>query len=129
MTKPPRRSLQGLVRPPQSHNQAVAQLRDDAVVQLRDDDVPDALPEPEPAQAPPEEELRPARRARRTKANAEPELKDYAHRSLYARPETFELVRKLAFEKRVSAQDLYREGLFLMLRKHGQFRDKRLDDV
>ncbi|WP_238262554.1 hypothetical protein [Methylobacterium mesophilicum] len=54
---------------------------------------------------------------------------DYDQRSLYARPETFELIRKLAFEKRTTMQALYREGLFLMLQRHGQVQGKRVDDM
>ncbi|TXN01390.1 hypothetical protein FV222_10760 [Methylobacterium sp. WL103] len=74
---------------------------------------------------------RPTGRARRTKGKAapEPELKDYAHRSLYAKPETLDLIREIAFKERISAQALYREGLFLMLRKRGHYKDKHIDDV
>ena len=52
-----------------------------------------------------------------------------AHRSLYARPETLDLIREIAFRDRVSAQSLYREGLLLMLRQRGYFLNKGIDDV
>lgn len=54
---------------------------------------------------------------RKTEAKTEPA--DYIQRSLYAREETFERFRKLAFESRRPAQELYREGLYLALRKYG----------
>jgi hypothetical protein len=52
-----------------------------------------------------------------TEAKTEPA--DYVQRSLYAREETFERFRKFAFESRRPAQELYREGLYLALRKYG----------
>lgn len=121
MTKRPRPSLQGIIqaKPPDHISK---QLPDKVIEQLRDDDVPAVLPDTAPG---PE-----ATETKRTKGrNAGNELKDYAHRSLYARPETLELIRELAFKDRTSAQALYREGLFLMLRKRGQFLDKTVDDV
>lgn len=60
---------------------------------------------------------------------AKPEPIDYAHRSLYARAETFEVIRKLAFEKGTSAQAIYREGLFLVLQRYGALDGKSLDDM
>ncbi|MCK2056989.1 hypothetical protein [Methylobacterium sp. 37f] len=52
-----------------------------------------------------------------------------AHRSLYAKPETLDLIREIAFRERISAQSLYREGLLLMLQSRGHYEDKGLEDV
>ena len=60
---------------------------------------------------------REAARLRREAPKVEPA--DYDQRSLYARAETFELFRKLAFERRTTMQALYREGLLLVLEKYG----------
>lgn len=128
MSKPSRPKLQGLITPAPSHNHVSEQARDDVIAQLHDTDVPAAVPEPlEPDVPAPRAVARSGRT--RVKQAAEPEVKDYAHRSLYAKPETLELIRQIAFEERISAQALYREGLFLMLRKRGHFKDKSLDDV
>lgn len=122
----PKASLTGIIKAPepadpiQSHNQVIAQLRDD--------EVPDAsvisLPvEPTPSPVPPK---------LKGKAKAKPADDDtagMAHRSLYAKPETLEKIREIAFKERVSAQSLYREGLLLMLQGRGYFEDKTLDDV
>lgn len=100
MRKSSRPKLPGVFEA-QSHNHTGALSPDSASEQLRDGDVP----------------------------TPSPDTKDYAHRSLYARPETLELIRELAFKERTSAQALYREGLFLMLRERGEFLDKTKDDV
>lgn len=128
MSKSRRTKLTGLVAAAPSHNHATTHLRDDVPTQLHDDDVPAALPEP---QKPETSAPQPAPRSARVKGKqaAETELKDYAHRSLYAKPETLELIRQIAFNKRVSAQHLYREGLLLMLQEHGHYEDKTIDDV
>ena len=128
MSKPQRPKLQGLIAPAPSHNRVVEQAPDDVVAQLHDADVPAAAPEPQEPAAP---APRPAARSSRSsvKQAPEPELKDYAHRSLYAKPETLDLIREIAFKERVSAQALYREGLFLMLRERGHYKDKTVDDV
>lgn len=89
---------------------------------LRDEDIPaaDTAP-PEPA---------PEKKARKVKEKPpKPAPKDYAQRPLYASEETLELIRRIAFEERTTAQALYREGLYLMLRKRGHFKDKSQDDV
>lgn len=125
MSKIPRPSLKGTMSAA-SHNHASAQAHEQAVAQLHDADVPSVSADLKSETPLP----RPAARSSRTKAKAvEPELKDYAHRSLYARPETFDLIRELAFTKRTSAQALYREGLFLMLKAHGKLDGKKLDDM
>ena len=59
------------------------------------------------------------KRAVRKVTEAKTEPADYVQRSLYAREETFERFRKFAFESRRPAQELYREGLYLALRKYG----------
>jgi hypothetical protein len=59
------------------------------------------------------------KKAARKIAEAKTEPADYIQRSLYAREETFERFRKFAFESRRPAQELYREGLYLALRKYG----------
>lgn len=59
------------------------------------------------------------RRPSRAKVDAKPEPADYIQRSLYAREETFERIREFAFRSRRPAQELYREGLFLLLKKYG----------
>ncbi|GJD73850.1 hypothetical protein CFIICLFH_2080 [Methylobacterium goesingense] len=51
------------------------------------------------------------------------------HRSLYAKPETFDLIRRLAFETNTTAQALYREGLLLMLQKRGHAQGKSSEDI
>lgn len=101
MRKPSRPKLPNVFES-KSHNHITEQSHDNVSEQLRDDDVP-------------------------TPATDTP--KDYAHRSLYARKETFDKIRRLAFESGISAQALYREGLFLMLQKRGIFQDETIDDV
>jgi len=59
------------------------------------------------------------KKASRAKPEPKPEPADYVQRSLYAREETFERIRRFAFESRRPAQELYREGLFLLLKKYG----------
>ena len=59
------------------------------------------------------------KKAARAKAEAKPEPAEYIQRSLYAREETFERIREFAFKSRRPAQELYREGLFLLLKKYG----------
>lgn len=125
MKKRSRPKLQGIIEPP-THNHITKQSHDSVNPGLLDGDVPtaDATTEAD-ASAP-----YPASDTGRTKGrNTGGELKDYAHRSLYARPETLELIRELAFKERKSAQALYREGLFLMLRERGCFQDKTVDDI
>lgn len=130
MSKAPRAKLQGLIAPPPSHNHASEQSPDDVPAQLHDADVPDALPEPRRAEITAAAPRSAARLGRaRGKSATETELQDYAHRSLYAKPETLDLIRKIAFEERTSAQALYREGLLLMLRERGLYKDKTSDDV
>lgn len=51
------------------------------------------------------------------------------HRSLYAKPETFDLIRRLAFDSNTTAQALYREGLFLMLQKRGRAKGNEPEDI
>lgn len=127
MRKPSRPKLQGLIEP-ESHSHIVKQSPENAIAQLHDDDVPAVSPET--AQEPEASSRRRGSGTNRTGAQAGgSEFKDYAHRSLYARPETLELIRQLAFKERKSAQALYREGLFLMLRARGLFEGKTEDDV
>lgn len=127
MRKPSRPKLQGLIEPP-SHNHITTQAHDSVTKQLRDDDVPAVIPDP--VQEPDASSRHRSPGAGRASAQAGgAELKDYAHRSLYARPETLDLIRELAFKERKSAQALYREGLFLMLRARGLFEGKTEDDV
>ena len=72
----------------------------------------------------------PAVEAQPVKAKpAKPEPKELAQRPLYAHPETLDLIRTLAFQERTTAQALYREGLHLMLKKRGHFKDRPLGDV
>lgn len=59
------------------------------------------------------------KRTPRARAEPKPEPADYVQRSLYAREETFERIREFAFKSRRPAQELYREGLFLLLKKYG----------
>lgn len=128
MTKSLRRNLQGLITPSPSHNRVIEQSRENVGAQLHDADVPAALPElQEPEIRAPQPTARSGRK--KVERSAEPESKDYVHRSLYARPETLELIREIAFKERISAQSLYREGLFLMLRARGHYEDKTIDDV
>lgn len=127
MRKPSRPKLQGLIEAP-THNHITTQEHSSSIEQLRDDDVPAVTPDS--AQEAKEPTLRRASGGGRSNAQAGgAEFKDYAHRSLYARPETLDLIRELAFKERKSAQALYREGLFLMLRARGQFEGKTEDDV
>lgn len=107
---------------PHSHNNVNEQTRDHVTKQLHDDDIPVVLED----KTPPAKEA--PRRGRKPQA-AEAESKDYAHRSLYARPETLDLIREIAFKDRTSAQALYREGLLLMLKERGHYQDKTVDDV
>lgn len=108
MSKLPRRTLsgEGIFAKPRDH--IATQSPDDAAMQLRDDEIPGGKGQ--------------GRAARGTREGD-------AHRSLYAKTETFELIRRLAFEKNTTAQALYREGLLLMLQKHGQATGQDPDDI
>lgn len=108
MSKPPvpKLSQQGIFGKPRDH--ATTQLPDDAPAQLRDDEIPGGKGQ--------------GRAARGTREGD-------AHRSLYAKPETFDLIRRLAFEKNTTAQALYREGLLLMLQKHGHAVAKDAEEI
>ena len=70
---------------------------------------------------------REAARLRREAPKVEPA--DYDQRSLYARAETFERFRVLAFERRTTMQAMYREGLLLVLEKYGVAKGMGPDDV
>ncbi len=99
MSKPPVRKLaaEGIFGKPRDH--ITTHSTEDVPVQLRDEEIPGGKSK--------------GRAARGTREGD-------AHRSLYAKPETFELIRRLAFETDTTAQALYREGLLLMLQKHGK---------
>lgn len=127
MRKPPRPKLQGLIEPP-AHSHITEQSHGSVTEQLHDDDVPAVSPEPA-QESEASSRRRGSGRGRASTQADSPEFKDYAHRSLYARPETLDLIRELAFKERKSAQALYREGLFLMLRERGLFEGKTEDDV
>ena len=107
MSKPPRRTLSGEGIFTKLHDHMTAQPRENVPTQLRDDEIPGG---------------RQGRAARGTREGD-------VHRSLYAKPETFELIRRLAFETNTTAQALYREGLLLMLQKRGQARGQDPDDI
>ena len=92
----------------QSYKDAPVQSPDEAPARLRDDEIPGGKGQ--------------GRAARGTREGD-------AHRSLYAKPETFDLIRRLAFEKNTTAQALYREGLLLMLQKHGQAPGRDPEDI
>ncbi|MGC5781757.1 hypothetical protein [Methylobacterium sp. NFXW15] len=51
------------------------------------------------------------------------------HVSLYAAPETFDAIKRLALDNRTTAQALYRRGLLLMLQENGLYLDKSEEDV
>lgn len=108
VSKPPRRSLagEGVFGKPRDH--IATQSPEDAAAHLRDDEIPGA---------------KGAGRAGRGTREGD------VHRSLYAKPETFELVRRLAFEANTTAQALYREGLLLMLQKRGLAQGKGSEDI
>ncbi|MCJ2011248.1 hypothetical protein [Methylobacterium sp. J-076] len=108
MSKPPRRTLsgEGIFGKPRDH--IATQSPDSAAVQLRDDEIPGGKGQ--------------GRAARGTREGD-------AHRSLYAKPETFDLIRRIAFETNTTAQALYREGLLLMLQHRGHAAGKDADDI
>lgn len=108
MSKIPRRTLsgEGIFGKPRDH--IATQSPDHVSAQLRDEEIPGGKAQ--------------GRAARGTREGD-------AHRSLYAKPETFELIRRIAFEKNTTAQALYREGLLLMLQKHGQAAGRDPDDI
>jgi hypothetical protein len=108
VSKPPvpKLSQQGIFNKPSNHT--TTQSPDDAAAQLRDDEIPGGKGQ--------------GRAARGTREGD-------VHRSLYAKPETFDLIRRLAFEKNTTAQALYREGLLLMLQKHGHASGKDGEDI
>lgn len=92
-----------------SRNHIAVQSHEDVPVQLRDSDVPNTV----------------AASRRAAKGTREGDV----HRSLYAKPETMELVRRIAFEDGTTAQALYREGLLLMLQKRGHCAGMSADDL
>lgn len=136
MSKFKRPSLDGLVKAPTQHNSVSEHSHNHVITQLRDDEVPDAVSvalstPPEPAQEP---KTAPASTKARGRGNVKSksvadENAGMAHRSLYAKPETLDLIREIAFKERISAQSLYREGLLLMLQGRGHLKGKTVDDV
>lgn len=108
MSKPPRRSLSGEGIFGKASDHTTAQAPDSAPTQLRDDEIPGGKAG--------------GRAARGTREGD-------IHRSLYAKPETFDLIRRLAFETNTTAQALYREGLLLMLQKRGHALGKDSEDI
>ncbi|TXN73404.1 hypothetical protein [Methylobacterium sp. WL6] len=108
MSKPPvpKLSEQGIFRKSPDH--IATQSPEDVPTQLRDDEIPGGKGQ--------------GRAARGTREGD-------VHRSLYAKPETFDLIRRLAFETNTTAQALYREGLFLMLQKRGHARGNDPEDI
>jgi len=133
VNKPKRPSLTGMVQPAPSHENTAAQSHDDVIVQLRDDEVPNVM-SVTPSASEVVEPVTTATSAisRVRKARAKPQAEEaagMAHRSLYASPETLDLIRRIAFEERISAQSLYREGLLLMLQARGHYQHKSVDDV
>ena len=108
MSKPPRRSLSGEGIFAKPHDHITTQPHDDAITQLRDDEIPGG---------------KAVGRAGRGTREGD------VHRSLYAKPETFDLIRRLAFETNTTAQALYREGLLLMLQKRGHAKGKDAEGI
>jgi len=51
------------------------------------------------------------------------------HVSLYAAPETFDAIKRLALDNRTTAQALFRRGLLLMLQENGLYLNKTEKDV
>ncbi|MET3695391.1 hypothetical protein [Methylobacterium goesingense] len=107
MSKPPRRSLSGEAIFGKPHDHVNTQSDEHADTQLRDDEIPGG---------------KGGRAGRGTREGD-------VHRSLYAKPETFDLIRRLAFETNTTAQALYREGLLLMLQKRGHAQGKSSEDI
>ncbi len=70
-------------------------------------------------------------RARMKKAQRKPKPgpDEYVQRSIYARHETFEKLKRLAFAEEIPAQELYREGLLLVLRKYRVAEGMTIDEV
>lgn len=124
--KPPRVSLRAAFDAVPPHQQIPAQGHDPLAAPLRDEDVPDGT-------------ARPTGSVRRGTASRRLDIAStttsqetpprHIHRSLYASAETLALIRKIAFENNMSAQELYREGLLLMLQRRGYYRDKSLKDI
>lgn len=108
MSKPPRRSLsgEGIFGKPRDH--IATQSTDDATAQLRDDQIPGG-----------------ATTGRAARGTREGDI----HRSLYAKPETFELIREIAHQNKTTAQALFREGLLLMLQKRGYAKGKDSEEI
>lgn len=135
MGKPTRTKRRGsfdniLSAPAQSPNDVIAQSHDH--VMLDDAQVPMPEPEPVPVTRPqPAAASRPepATASRGTGRAAKGTRPGDVHRSLYAKAETLELIRRIAFESNTSAQALYREGLLMMLQARGYAQDKTADDM
>lgn len=73
---------------------------------------------------------RPAAKRVAGKSKAAPVEDDgRVQRSLYAKPATFEKIRRFAFENNRPSQEIYREGLLLVLRKYGLAEGMKADDV
>lgn len=108
MSKPPRRSLsgEGIFGKPRDH--ITTQSPENVLAQLRDEEIPGG-----------------ATTGRAARGTREGDV----HRSLYAKPETFELIRRLAFKNNTTAQALFREGLLLMLQKRGHAQNKGSEDI
>ncbi|MHC2021454.1 hypothetical protein [Methylobacterium sp. CM6247] len=51
------------------------------------------------------------------------------HVSLYASPETFKAIKRLALDEGTTAQALYRKGLLLMMREYGIDRGMTEDEI
>ncbi|MCJ2110129.1 hypothetical protein MKK64_02700 [Methylobacterium sp. E-025] len=108
MSKAPRRKLSEEAIFTKTPDHLTTQPHENADTQLRDDEIPGGKAV-----------------GRATRGSREGDV----HRSLYAKPETFDLIRRLAFETNTTAQALYREGLFLMLQKRGHARGNEPEDI
>lgn len=126
MANPPRVPLRAAFDAVPSHQQTLAQDYSPLVAPLRDGDVPDGTSQPSGSVR-----MSSASRHHGSGSGTTPQETPprHVHRSLYASAETFDLIREIAHAKRIPAQELYREGLLLMLQKRGYYRDKTAEDI
>lgn len=91
----------------ETRDPASTQARDPATAQTRDE-----IPEAD------------ARAGYKTRTRIEK-----PHVSLYANPETFDAVKRLALDNRTTSQAIFRRGLLLALQEQGLYLDKTEADI
>jgi hypothetical protein len=125
MSNPRRPSLRAALDAVPSYQEEPAQAHDPIPAPLRDEDIPQGNTQPNVSG----QKASGRRHGSGLEDGSQRTARQHVHRSLYASAKTIALIRRIAYENNTSAQELYREGLLLMLQKHGHYMDNTLEDI